>query len=92
MQRVSIVFYRQAKYELKSFSFHHETVRDAKVTRKGIYKGIKLLEWNIANISCIFVLSACVSASFFKQELNYLWCDLTLIFLSSLSLLCCFMQ
>ena len=32
MQRVSVVFYRQAKYEFKSFSFHHKTVRDVKVT------------------------------------------------------------
>ena len=65
MQRVLIVFYRQVKYELKSFSFHHETVRDATVTRKGIYKGIKLLEWNIANIS--YFRSPCMYFSLLFQ-------------------------
>lgn len=65
MQRVSVVFYRQAKYELKSFSFHHETVRDVKVTRKGIHMGIKLLEWNIANIS--YFRSLCMYFSLLFQ-------------------------
>lgn len=76
----------------RAFHFTMKPWEMRKLRGREFTKGIKLLEWNIANISCIFVLSACVSASFFKQELNYLWCDLTLIFLSSLSLLCCFMQ